>query len=92
MPRPAEWFAKFDPITADFAYVRLLGDRKGIETLTKTWDKVIVDRSAELSEWAKLCRPIVRRGVKLFVYINNHYSGHAPATAEEFRKLWESAK
>jgi hypothetical protein len=29
MPRPAQWFEKFDPITADFTYVRWLGDRKG---------------------------------------------------------------
>jgi uncharacterized protein YecE (DUF72 family) len=27
MPRPAQWFEKFDPITADFKYVRFLGDR-----------------------------------------------------------------
>ena len=27
MPRPAQRFEKFDPITADFAYVRWLGDR-----------------------------------------------------------------
>jgi uncharacterized protein YecE (DUF72 family) len=31
MPRPDQWFEKFDPITADFTYVRWLGDRKGIE-------------------------------------------------------------
>ena len=31
MPRPSEIFEKFDPITADFTYIRLLGDRKGIE-------------------------------------------------------------
>src|SRR5271169_5081931 len=42
MPRPAQWFEKFDPITADFTYVRWLGDRKGIEEQTKSWDKVIV--------------------------------------------------
>ena len=35
MPRPAQWFEKFDPITADFTYVRWLGDRKGIEAQTK---------------------------------------------------------
>ena len=45
MPRPAQWFEKFDPITANFAYIRLLGDRKGIEEKTKVWDKVIVDRT-----------------------------------------------
>ncbi len=27
MPRPAQRFEKFDPITADFTYVRWLGDR-----------------------------------------------------------------
>jgi uncharacterized protein YecE (DUF72 family) len=91
MPPAAQWFEKLDPITTDFAYVRLLGDRKGIEQKTKTWDKVIVNRSAELSEWAKLCRPIVRRGVKLFVYVNNHYSGSGFVTAEQFRKLWNGA-
>jgi len=41
-------FEKFDPITADFTYIRLLRDRKGIEEQTKIWDKVIVDRSKEL--------------------------------------------
>jgi uncharacterized protein YecE (DUF72 family) len=92
MPRPAQWFDKFDPITADFAYVRLLGDRKGIEEKTKTWDKVVVDRSAELSEWARLCRPIVRRGVKLYVYVNNHYAGHAPATVEQFLRIWSAVR
>ena len=54
MPRHAQWFDKFDPITADFTYVRWLGDRKGIEEQTKVWDKVIVDRRQELSEWAEI--------------------------------------
>jgi uncharacterized protein YecE (DUF72 family) len=40
MPRPAELFERFPsddgPITADFTYIRWLGDRKGIERLTKT--------------------------------------------------------
>lgn len=44
MPRPAQWFERFDPITADFTYVRWLGDRKGIEERTKVWDRIIVDR------------------------------------------------
>ena len=35
MPQPNEIFEKFDPITADFSYIRLLGDRKGIEQKTK---------------------------------------------------------
>jgi uncharacterized protein YecE (DUF72 family) len=86
MPRPHQ--LKFDYITADFAYVRLLGDRKGIEKQTKAWDKVIVDRSRELRSWVDTCQQIVKRGAPTFVYINNHYAGHAPATVAEFLRLW----
>jgi uncharacterized protein YecE (DUF72 family) len=35
MPPIDQWFAKFDPITADFIYIRWLGGRKGIEQHTK---------------------------------------------------------
>jgi hypothetical protein len=48
MSRVSEIIEKFDPITSDFAYIRLLGDRKGIEQKTKVGDKVVVDRSKEL--------------------------------------------
>jgi uncharacterized protein YecE (DUF72 family) len=92
MPRPAEWFTKFDPITADFTYIRWLGDRKGIEEKTKTWDKVIVNRSREPAEWVEIVRKIHKRKVQIFAYANNHYAGHAPATIEEFQKLWKGAK
>jgi uncharacterized protein YecE (DUF72 family) len=87
MPRPSELFARLDPITADFAYIRWLGDRKGIEERTKTWDKVIVDRRPELREWASVVYKINGRGVPVFAYANNHYAGHAPATVELFRVL-----
>ncbi len=80
MPRPAELFERFDPITAEFAYIRLLGDRYGIEEQTKTWDKVIVDHTREVQDWVGICQRLVRRGVEVLVYANNHYAGHAPAT------------
>jgi uncharacterized protein YecE (DUF72 family) len=89
MPRPAEWFARFDPITADFTYIRWLGDRKGIEEMTKTWDKTVVDRKADLQEWIQYCYEIKKRGVTIYAYANNHYAGHAPATVEQFLKMWE---
>jgi uncharacterized protein YecE (DUF72 family) len=92
VPRPWEIKEKFDLITADFIYVRLLGDRKGIEQLTKTWDKVVVDRTDEIQDWVKFLRPIVRRGEKLFVYANNHYAGHGPATVQQFLKAWSERK
>jgi uncharacterized protein YecE (DUF72 family) len=88
MPRPWEMKEKFDLITADFAYVRWLGDRKGIEEQTKTWDKTIVDRRGDLKNWVELFREFVRRNLKIFAYANNHYAGHGPDTAKLFWKLW----
>lgn len=35
MPGPEKIFEKFEPITTDFTYIRWLGDRKGIERVTK---------------------------------------------------------
>src|ERR1700674_4069546 len=82
------WFEKFNPITADFTYVRWLGDRKGIEAETKVWDKVIVDRRAELSEWADILRKVHKRKIQIYAYANNHFAGHGPATVEMFQDLW----
>jgi uncharacterized protein YecE (DUF72 family) len=58
MPRPWEMKNKVELITADFTYVRWLGDRKGIEEMTTTWDKVIVDRQGDLFEWVKLLKKV----------------------------------
>jgi hypothetical protein len=51
-------------ITADFAYVRWSGDRKGIERVTKTRDKTVVDRRGDLTNWVELFRKFVARSLK----------------------------
>ena len=86
MPNLAE--LDFDPITADWTYIRWLGDRKEIEAQTMTWDKVVVDRSAELSSWVDFCYQIMKRGVLIYAYANNHFQGHGPATIAKFLELW----
>jgi uncharacterized protein YecE (DUF72 family) len=91
LPRPTELFEKFDPITTDFTYVRLLGDRKGIEKLTKTWDETIVDRQSEMYEWVRILRKVNQGKIRIYAYANNHYAGHGPATVEQFQKLWGPA-
>jgi uncharacterized protein YecE (DUF72 family) len=88
MPPVHELLQRCDPITADFTYIRWLGDRYEIEKITKSWVKTIVDRRRELSEWAKACRVILRRGVSIFAYANNHYAGHAPATVRTFEEIF----
>ena len=90
MPLPAAM--NFDYYTADFTYFRLLGDRQGIEKLTKTWDKVIMNRSKELRSWVDVCHQATHRGVSVWIYINNHYAGHAPKTVADFLTLWDKPK
>lgn len=91
MPRPSELLVRTDPITADFTFIRWLGDRKGIEEQTKVWNKAIVDRRRDLKEWVDACRTFSRRKVMIFAFANNHYAGHAPATVRLFWELWENA-
>ena len=81
---------KFDPITADWTYIRWLGDRKGIEKLTMTWDKTVIDRTSELTSWVDYCYQIRKRGVVIYGYANNHYAGHGPTTIAQFTKLWNA--
>ena len=86
MPNLSE--LKFDAITADWTYIRWLGNRKEIEAMTQTWDKVVVDRTEELSSWVDFCYQIKKRGVTVYAYANNHYQGHGPATIQQFIGLW----
>jgi uncharacterized protein YecE (DUF72 family) len=86
MPGPQE--LKFDPVTADWTYIRWLGDRKGIEAVTQTWDRIVEDKTARLSSWVDYCQRIQRRGVKQYIYANNHYEGFSVATVEKFRNIW----
>jgi len=90
VPRPWEMKEQFDMITADFAYVRWLGDRKGIEKQTTTWDKTVVDRTSDLKNWVEVFKSLVSntKVLKIFAFSNNHYAGHGPATAKLFWDLW----
>jgi uncharacterized protein YecE (DUF72 family) len=90
VPRPWELKEKFELVTADFTYVRWLGDRKGIEQQTKSWDKTIVDRRNDLKKWVDVFKSMVANSkiLKLFAFANNHYAGHGPATVKLFLDLW----
>ena len=79
-----------DLVTADFGYVRWLGNRKGIEEQITMWDKMVVDRKSDLENWVEVLQRVVndKRIRKIFAYANNHYAGHAPDTVRMFEKLW----
>ncbi len=90
MPRPWEMKGALDLVTADFTYVRWLGNRKDIEEQTTTWDKTVIDRQDDLKSWVAVLRRLVedKRIRKIFAFANNHYAGHGPATVKLFWDLW----
>ena len=88
MLHPNELYSRFDPITTDWTYIRWLGDRTAIESIAKTWDNVVIDRTNELTSWVDFCYQTQKRGVTTYGYVNNHYAGYSPATVEVFRSLW----
>lgn len=91
MPHPEEVADKIDVVCSDFVYGRLIGDRKEIDALTTTFDKVVLDRGDRLQRWARLISRLLPRVQAVYLYANNHYAGHAPSTAREIEDLIRSA-
>jgi uncharacterized protein YecE (DUF72 family) len=87
MPHGDELAEKLDPVTSDHTYIRLIGDRREIEAITKTWEKEVLDRDDRLRRWAGMIARMFRRQVDALVYVNNHYAGHAPATARRLNDM-----
>jgi uncharacterized protein YecE (DUF72 family) len=90
MPRPSGYARLPGIVTTDFLYVRWLGDRHGIEEMTTTWDRLILDRTREMEEWADVLRGMNKRADRIYAYYNNHYAGCGYQSAQLFLDLWES--
>lgn len=89
MPHPASLARHLDLVTTDFVYARLIGDRKHIDSLTKTFDREVVDHGPRLARWAELLRGMQQRVPETYVYANNHYAGHGPATIRRLAAMVE---
>jgi uncharacterized protein YecE (DUF72 family) len=74
--------------TADFVYLRWLGDRMEIEKRTRVWDRLIVDRRADLERWIPAVRTMQAEGRGVFGYFNNHYAGYGVGSIRLFREMW----
>lgn len=90
MPHGDEMHKILEPLTSDFSYVRLLGDRQEIEAITQSWDKEVIDRKESLGRWADLLTTMIQAQIKTLVYVNNHYAGHAPTTVERLFTMIEA--
>ena len=87
MSSPAQLFKNGSVITGKFVYLRWLGDRRGIEKITKTWNETIVDREADLKRWVPHIKDVLDKQMDVFGYVNNHYAGYAPDDIEKLKKL-----
>ncbi|MEZ5427430.1 MAG: DUF72 domain-containing protein [Pyrinomonadaceae bacterium] len=66
--------------TADFAYVRFMGERD----LT-SFDRVHRPQDAGLEIWAEEIKKI--KATDIYIYFSNFYEGHAPASANKLKHL-----
>jgi hypothetical protein len=55
--------------------------------ITKVWDKVVVDKQAELKKCVGEAESIQKLKIPVVIaVINNHFAGCAPETSARFRK------
>jgi uncharacterized protein YecE (DUF72 family) len=91
MPKAREWFPLTGGPTADFAYLRWLGDHKAIEEITTTFEKTVIDRSNVTADWVDVMRELRRQQIAIYGYFNNHFAGHAPSSIDLFWQIWKNA-
>ncbi len=87
MYRPSQLFKHPEVVTGEFLYVRWLGDRHGIEEITKTWNEHVVDRAGDMEQWVPGIESVLDSGKNVLGYVNNHYSGYAPGDVNRFLKF-----
>jgi uncharacterized protein YecE (DUF72 family) len=68
--------------TADFAYLRWMGERRRLTDFSR----VQLDREQELSAWFQALQFLGARVGTVFGYFNNQYQGHGPESAREMQR------
>jgi len=69
-------------LTADFIYVRMVGDRAITEFTGKQRD-----RTEEMKKWSGSVKDASDKVEDAFIFFNNHFAGFSPESANEFRRL-----
>ena len=70
-------------MTADFIYLRLVGDRT---IASNDFGTVRIDRNESIIKWAEEINNKKNGTKNAFVFSNNHYQGFSPETVNIFRK------
>jgi uncharacterized protein YecE (DUF72 family) len=69
--------------TTNFLYVRLMGPNRDIVD----YSRIQTDRTNELELWSGVLWPAAELGRTVYVYVNNHFAGHSPASARELQRF-----
>lgn len=79
-----EWreLQRVQAVTADFLYLRWLGDRREIAR----YDRVQIDRDDSFRDWEAVLRRVFPEVREVFGYFNNHWSGHSPTSVNEMKR------
>ena len=81
------WMPRLSETTADFTYIRWLGDRKKIES---DFSHLHLDRTTDLAWWADVVTELLAKKVQVFGYMNNHYAGHSPSSLQILMRRLET--
>ena len=87
MAPPKVLFNHREILTNPFMYIRWLGDRGGIEKITKVWNQSVVDREADLGHWVPHIKSLLDQQMDVFGYVNNHYGGYAPDNIQQLKRM-----
>jgi uncharacterized protein YecE (DUF72 family) len=75
---------RMEEATADFSYIRWLGDRREFPSGHTRLRK---ERDDDLSWWSDLVGRFLGEGRTVFAYANNHYQNHSPSTLQRFLEI-----
>lgn len=73
-------FEAIPKLSADFAYIRIMGERD-----LEKFDRIYRHRDEVLRQWANAAEKIVANEV--YIYVDNYFEGFAPETARKLQHL-----
>jgi uncharacterized protein YecE (DUF72 family) len=75
---------RMEEATADFSYIRWLGDRR---EFPEGHTRLKKERGDELLWWSEIVDRFLGEGRTIFAYANNHYQNHSPSTLARFLQI-----
>jgi uncharacterized protein YecE (DUF72 family) len=80
------WYARIRGATTDFAYLRLLG--RG--DVFPNFGRIHRPRDEALTDWPEFLKSLPSEVSCAFVFVNNQFEGHSPATVGRLRTLLDT--